>query len=193
MKLIFLRHGEAQHNSSEPESFQITHPKLTPKGIQQALNLQKHFRITNNDIVVVSPTYRTLETANIFAREHACSKYLCYAIGPRIYPYREGSTTLPCDKVMSRKELIDYITDDNFKVLIGDFFDNKLDSVNHVSEYLYKNISLNFMEWCRRQKVERIFIVSHDGTINHFKEIIINKKFTRDDMLNEGEYISLEI
>jgi broad specificity phosphatase PhoE len=193
MKLIFLRHGEAQHNINEPESFQVTHPRLTQKGIQQAKNIQKYFHILADDIVVVSPTYRTLETANIFTKGHSCSKFICYAIGPRIYPYRENAKTLPCDEVMTDKELTAFAINDKFEFLYEDFFDKRLVSVNHVPEKLYQSIALSFIKWCQKQNVQRIFIVTHDGTINSFKELVLKQKFTRDDMLNEGEFIILDI
>ncbi|HDR8434967.1 MULTISPECIES: phosphoglycerate mutase family protein [Bacillus cereus group] len=194
MKLIFLRHGEAEHNINEPDSFQIQHPRLTLKGITQVQNFKKNFNnLVKEDIIVASPTYRTLETAELFTKEYACRKYICYAIGPRIYPYRESAKTLPCDVVMKEKELSRFSIANSFGLLYKKCFDENLISVNHVSERHYQDIALSFLDWCRAQERKRIFLVTHDGTINTFKELILNKKFTRDDMLNEGEFVTLDI
>lgn len=193
MKLIFVRHGEALHNVNEPDSFQVSNPRLTQKGIEQAQSIKKHFYLTKEDIIVVSPTFRTIQTAQIFINDQYCQKFICYSIGPRIYPYRENAKTLPCDTVLSTEELKQYILNENFRILYGEFFNENLSSVNHIPEHIYQGIALSFIKWCKKQDIKRIFIVTHDGTINTFRELVLNKRFTREDMLNEGEFIILEV
>ena len=73
--IYLIRHGEAQHNinylkygSKTFYDINFIDTKLTPNGHKQSSNLNKLWKNINDiEIVLVSPLYRTLETAtNIF-------------------------------------------------------------------------------------------------------------------------------
>ncbi|WP_397334335.1 phosphoglycerate mutase family protein [Oceanobacillus sojae] len=65
MELHFIRHGEAEHNMNEPETFQIVNPNLTQKGISQVKELRQIFHLQSSDLLLMSPSIRTIETAII--------------------------------------------------------------------------------------------------------------------------------
>lgn len=69
MKIIFIRHGQGEHTLSPPESLQMSDATLTEKGVQQAQQLKQTFPLTNKDIIIISPTRRTIETALIWAKK----------------------------------------------------------------------------------------------------------------------------
>lgn len=192
MKLIFLRHGEGKHNTNEPESFQIIHPGLTKKGIIQAKSLKNKFKFTESDIVICSPTIRTIDTAKIITSGSNCLIKVAYELSPRIFPYRNQATTLPCDEVLNFAELKQRYPDLDI-LNIGSKEMKESFSINTIGIEDFKKIALAFINWCKLQKMPRIFLVSHDGTINSFKELILNKTFTREDMLDEGGFIELHV
>lgn len=67
MDLIFIRHGQGNHTLNPPVSLHIKDPSLTHKGIEQAKLLRNPLPLSKNDLIVVSPTRRTLQTAFIWS------------------------------------------------------------------------------------------------------------------------------
>ncbi len=43
MEIILIRHGQGEHNLNDPESLNITHPRLTTKGKDQVRELTSLF------------------------------------------------------------------------------------------------------------------------------------------------------
>ena len=72
MKLIFVRHGEGEHTKDSPSSLQVPHPPLTDEGRNQAKLLQCNVPLQETDILIASPTIRTLQTATIWSAKVAC-------------------------------------------------------------------------------------------------------------------------
>ncbi|QOS77696.1 histidine phosphatase family protein [Paenibacillus sp. JNUCC31] len=62
MDIIFIRHGHAEHLLHYPHQLNQLHPELTEQGKRQATKLRKQIKILPEDIVLVSPTKRTIET-----------------------------------------------------------------------------------------------------------------------------------
>lgn len=67
-KLYFIRHGLSEHNVMNIYSG-ITDSLLTAKGRQQAKIAGKYAKGLNIDLIVSSPLKRTIETAQIIAKE----------------------------------------------------------------------------------------------------------------------------
>lgn len=42
-----------------------------------------------------------------------------------------------------------------------------------------------FIIWCKKLQRERVYIVSHDGTITSYRQIISGKNLTREDFPKE--------
>lgn len=62
MKLVFVRHGEGEHTKDLPASLQRLNPSLTDEGRNQAKLLQCNVPLQETDILIASPTLRTLQT-----------------------------------------------------------------------------------------------------------------------------------
>ncbi|MED3527887.1 histidine phosphatase family protein [Bacillus cereus] len=191
MELIFARHGEGEHNTEEPNSFQILHPRLTAKGIKQAKDLKKQFNLQDSDVIIASPTYRTLQTAEIFSYGKLNNLFFSYAASPRIYPYRKSAKTLPCDVVLENNKIIQLFP--QFKNLKENLNNIDILSINAMNEKEFSPILFNFLQSCKNMNTDRVFIFSHDGAINFFKEHILNQKFTRMDMLDTAKFTVLYI
>ncbi|MEC0094191.1 histidine phosphatase family protein [Paenibacillus macquariensis] len=69
MDLILIRHAQGEHSINFPMSLDIRHPGLTQIGKEQSRIFPDKFILKPEDIVIVSPTRRTIETANIFIKE----------------------------------------------------------------------------------------------------------------------------
>ncbi|WP_240765083.1 phosphoglycerate mutase family protein [Paenibacillus dendritiformis] len=98
MEIIFIRHGQGEHNLNVPERLNIIHPHLTSKGKDQVGSLRSIFGFMYNDLFVVSPTIRTIETVNILIGEMSLPrKYISPMAGPRMFPQHPEWNTLPSD------------------------------------------------------------------------------------------------
>ncbi|MDZ4426718.1 histidine phosphatase family protein, partial [Bacillus cereus] len=83
MKIVFVRHGEGEHTTDLLESLQVFDPPLTRVGKAQAKLLQCNVPLQETDILIVSPTLRTLQTATIWSAKVACQKLVHPYVSPR--------------------------------------------------------------------------------------------------------------
>jgi len=187
MKLIFIRHGEGVHTIHTPESLHIHHPSLTERGEMQVKELKKELDIQTSDLVVASPTLRTIQTAEILTY---CEDQIVVHpfVGPRIFPYKGESRTLRCDQTLA----FDEIKHQGVKVMSEAYIYGG-EGVNKVPESEFDNIINKFLTWCRDLGRERIFIVTHDGTITRYREAISGEKLSRDDFLKDAGWVEADI
>lgn len=183
MKLVFVRHGQGEHTMDLPSSLQALHPPLTVEGRNQATLLQSDVPLQEKDILIASPTLRTLQTATIWSAKVACQKLVHPSISPRIFPYREGAKTLPCDRIVDQemmKRLFSHFS-------IEKSTDEQLwtEGINTIAENNFQQIVDEFLRWCYELRAERICIVSHDGTITAYRQYLQKAVLTRSDFLKE--------
>ncbi|PEV04791.1 histidine phosphatase family protein [Bacillus thuringiensis] len=191
MKIVFVRHGEGKHTTDLPESLQVFDPPLTRVGKAQAKLLQRDVSLQEADILIVSPTLRTLQTATIWSAKVACQKIVHPYVSPRIFPYREGAKTLPCD----------YIVDQGMITKLFPHFsiekssNNQLwkEGINTISENSFQQIVDEFLLWCYELSVERICIVSHDGTNTAYRQYLQKVVLNRSDFLKETGIYEMDI
>ncbi|PGZ09029.1 histidine phosphatase family protein [Bacillus cereus] len=183
MKLVFVRHGEGEHTKNLPSSLQVLDPPLTGEGRNQAKLLQRDVPLQKTDILIVSPTLRTLQTAAIWSAKVGCQKIVHPYVSPRIFPYREGAETLPCDRIVDQETIKKLFP--HFSIEEGR---NKLlwqEGINIISENSFQQIVDEFVCWCSEIRAERICIVSHDGTITAYRKYLQKVVLTRSDFLKE--------
>lgn len=183
MKLIFRRHGEGTHTKDLPKSLQIENPPLTTEGKKQALLLRSSLSLTENDVLIASPTFRTLQTAAIWSSQVICRKITHPYISPRIFPYREGARTLPCDRLLDTKVIQELFPSFSLRESINDMSCNQ--EINTISDKEFQNRADEFIHWCYTLNAERICIVSHDGTITAYRQYLQKQRLTREDFLEE--------
>ncbi|PFW95307.1 histidine phosphatase family protein [Bacillus pseudomycoides] len=183
MKFIFIRHGEGTHTKDLPMSLQLENPALTKEGEKQALLLQSSLPLQEIDVLIASPTLRTLQTAAIWSSQVVCRKITHPYISPRIFPYREGARTLPCDRLLDTKVIQELFPSFSLRENTNDMLWNQ--GINTISEKEFQNIADEFIDWCYTLHTERICIVSHDGTITAYRQYLQNLVLTREDFLEE--------
>lgn len=183
MNLIFVRHGEGGHTNNLPDSLRMAHPPLTDKGIEQAIALRERLPLHENDMLIASPTVRTLQTAALWSEKVECRRVVHPYISPRIFPYREGARTLPCDKMLSQKDVQRLFP----QFLVAEVQNEGLwrNGINTIAEPVFCTAAHSFIEWCKTLGTSRVIIVSHDGTITAYRQYVMKQVLTREDFLAE--------
>ncbi|WP_397538746.1 histidine phosphatase family protein [Rummeliibacillus pycnus] len=189
MEFIFIRHGQGEHTLDIPSSLQISSPSLTTKGVEQAKLLRNQLPLTDKDIIIISPLRRTLQTAFIWSENIDCRKIVSPLVSPRIFPFLPERNTLPCDRVIS-SEIIknEYPT---YEIDMKDFFDLWSDGINVLPERDFIKIAKQFIEDCKQLQKEKIYIVSHDGTITSYRQMISGQTLTRKDFPQETGWFQI--
>lgn len=183
MKLVFVRHGEGEHTKNLPSSLQLLNPRLTEEGRNQAKLLQRDVPLQETDILIVSPTLRTLQTAAIWSAKVGCQKIVHRYVSPRIFPYREGAKTLPCDRIVDQEMVTKLFP--HFSLEKSANKQLWMEGINIISENSLQQIVDEFVSWCFEVRAERICIASHDGTITAYRQYLQKVVLTRSDFLKE--------
>lgn len=189
--MIFIRHGQGEHTVNLPDSLHLTNPSLTFKGISQAGKLRTSLPLNAKDMLIVSPTLRTLQTASIWSAGIACQKFIHPLAGPRIFPARSNAATLPCDRLLDLKRL----QSDFQNFIFAPDSSSCLwpEGINTLPEDGFDQLAEDFIGFCQSFKSRKVYIVTHDGTITSYRQKISNQKLTREDFLGETEWIQLVV
>ncbi|SLK13259.1 MULTISPECIES: histidine phosphatase family protein [unclassified Paenibacillus] len=185
MDITFIRHGHAEHLLHYPHQLNQLHPGLTEQGKRQATELRKQIKFLPEDIVLVSPTKRTIETAFLLTSSDKLT--VCPLVGPRMFPQNPEFPVLRCDQIYSKDELNAQYT--GLRIL--DFeLDCWLDGINRTEEHLFEAYAGQLIQWCREQS-GRTFIISHDGTITNYRAFLGEQGLTRSDFLGEAGHYTI--
>ncbi|MGD6803865.1 histidine phosphatase family protein [Rossellomorea vietnamensis] len=187
MELIFIRHGQGEHTLNSPDSLQIQDPALTKEGVFQAQSLQSQINLNERDIVVISPVRRTLETASILTKDINCRRIVSPLVSPRMFPQNPEWKTLPCDRMLNPKLIREQFP--RFTIQEGLSEELWTSGINTMPEQEFNLLAETFLKWCKSQGVEHIYVVSHDGTINSYRQIMRGEKLTRKDFLKDAGWI----
>lgn len=187
MNFVFVRHGEGEHTKSLPSSLQVLDPKLTGEGRNQAKLLQRDVPLQETDILIVSPTLRTLQTATIWSEKVACQKIIHPYVSPRIFPYRKGARTLPCDHIVDQGGITNLFP--HFSIEQSTNKQLWMEGINTIPENRFQQIVEEFLIWCYELRAERICIVSHDGTITAYRQYLQKVVLTRSVFFERNGYI----
>ncbi|WP_078553533.1 histidine phosphatase family protein [Bacillus alkalicellulosilyticus] len=162
MELIFIRHGQGEHTINIPTSLQNPDPALTKDGTIQAKSLRNQFPLSEDDIIIISPIRRTLQTALIWSDSINCRKIVTPLVSPRMFPQNPEWNPLPCDiilkKEMIKEEFLGIDIDEDLPISLW------IKGINTLSEYEFTSLADNFLKWCKQLGKKRIYIISHDGT-----------------------------
>lgn len=187
MEFIFIRHAEGKHTLDLPRSLYFHDPALTELGKQQANELRRQFDLRLDDLLIVSPTRRTLQTASILSEGVKCNMLVHPYVGPRVFPLKQGGQTLPCDQLLD----INVIKSD---FLGGSILREKDDQIwrtgiNMIPEEAFNLIAREFLDWCESQGKERVIIVTHDGTITAYRQFMRQEQLSRSDFLPDAGWV----
>lgn len=187
MELLFVRHGQGEHTLSPPESLKLIDPALTAEGLRQSRLLRDTYPLTNEDLIVMSPTRRTVETGLIWSKDARCRRVVHAAVGPRMFPLLAKEKAYPCDMPMSPEMLK---REYGLSVYLS-AYSSWDEGINAVPEEVFEQAAAEFLNWCASQERRRIYVVSHDGTITRYREFLGESGLSRTDFLGEtGAYLA---
>lgn len=189
MEIIFIRHGQGRHTLNPPNTLHIRDPSLTRKGLEQAKLLRNHFPLSDTDLVVISPIRRTLQTAFIWSKGIPCEKVVSPMVSPRMFPQKQEWKTLPCDEILGRNEIKNEFPDFSVEKNSTSNLWNK--GINTTSEDEFNILGKKFIQWCNLQSKEKIYVVSHDGTITSYRQLLSNQALTRKDFPKDAGWVSV--
>ncbi|MGP4062358.1 histidine phosphatase family protein [Halobacillus sp. H74] len=189
MELVFIRHGQGEHTTHLPQSLHTSDPELTQEGIKQASMLRKKFPVSEKDLIVISPLRRTLQTARIWTQVVNCHKVVSPFVSPRMFPQNPEWHTLPCDQLLNMNQIKtdfpDFHIDDTLPYVWQQ-------GINTLPKEEFASLAERFLVWCEEQQRERIYIVTHDGTMTSYKQFISGAKHSRDDFPGETGWIKVQ-
>lgn len=184
MELIFVRHGQGEHGLDLPGSLDREHPRLTAKGRDQVANLAGELAITDGDLLVVSPTRRTVETALILAEATNARRCVSPLVGPRMFHPSPKGTTLPCDRLLDVSTL--HREYPELEILEPPSADLWNDGINRIGDEAFRTLGTSLLGWCLAQARARVVIVAHDGTVHNYRRLLGETALTRADALGEA-------
>ncbi|MYL50063.1 histidine phosphatase family protein [Halobacillus litoralis] len=186
MELVFVRHGEGEH-TEKPDRLHTLHPALTLRGESQARELQGTWPLSSEDLLIVSPTLRTLQTAERWSESIPCRRVVSPALGPRMFPQKKEWKTLPCDRTLRKDQVwADFpgfqLTDEQWE-----------EGINEIPEKEFEDVASELIHWCKQQGKDRVFVVTHDGTMTAYKQWLDGKTLTRKDFPKETGWIRVKV
>jgi broad specificity phosphatase PhoE len=177
LDLLFVRHGEGEHMLDLPRSLELLHPALTARGRAQVAALRGSLAITADDLFLVSPTRRTIESALILGAgspPHATPR-----VGPRIFPPpKPGAVPLPCDALLDPTAIR---RDYPGVAFLSDNADDDArwsEGINTIPLDRFCALATALLTWCRT-RASRVVIVAHDGTIHSYRQLLGERQLTR--------------
>ncbi|MDO6658757.1 histidine phosphatase family protein [Anaerobacillus sp. 1_MG-2023] len=190
MELIFVRHGQGQHTLDTPNSLHMKNPSLTKEGKEQAYLLRDTFHLKSEDTLIISPTQRTLETAQIWIGSAKVKAIVSPLVSPRMFPQKQEWRTLPCDIMMKRENIEKVFPEFNLDHQVSE--ELWKDGINALPEKEFRIIGEEFLRGCKQEEKGNIYVVSHDGTITSYRQLISKRLLTRDDFPKDAGWIRIQ-
>ncbi|ULL15437.1 histidine phosphatase family protein [Paenibacillus sp. H1-7] len=191
MEIVFVRHGEGEHTLSIPHSYHVADPGLTELGMKQAGKLREELPLSENDAVIVSPTRRTLQTAQIWCEGSNAIRFVHPTIGPRQNPLRYDFTTLRCDETMELRRIAELYSEFLTPADVPDYI--WIQGINTVPVLLFEKFAGQFLAWIRQLGKHKVYIVTHDGTIASYLQYLNGSGQSRHPVPGEAGWIPLSV
>lgn len=186
MEIMFVRHAQGEHTINPPRSLQLDNAGLTEFGIRQSKELRERLPLTREDVVVISPTRRTIETALIWSEGSGCRPIVHQAVGPRMFPLLPPSKAWLCDRPLP----VSRIEEQYGLQVVQDEDIPWTDGINAVPDEAFEQAAGRFLNWCAAWLPERITVMSHDGTITSYRKFLGEHEVSRQEFLGEtGRYL----
>lgn len=107
-----------------------------------------------------------------------------------MFPLLPASRALPCDTPLPKED----IQSQSIHIPI---MESNLTSwnigINAIEESLFEQMANEFIDWCRKQNKQKIYIVSHDGTITSYRKFLGEASITRNEFLGETRSYEVSI
>lgn len=180
MEIIFIRHGHGEHLVNYPNQLNMQHPGLTGRGQSQVRELRKRMPVHPEDLVLVSPTKRTIETAQILCED--IKLYATPLVGPRMFPQHPDLPAFGCDEIYSKEVVIQRYPQIE---MLESGMEWRTEGINRMDQGDFETCAKQLLDWCLGQ-TKRLIMISHDGTITSYRLLLGEKHLSRSDFLGEA-------
>ena len=144
-KIIFIRHGETNYNIDyNKKGLKIKSDlayidgHLNSNGERQAINASKNYKLLDIEDVYVSPLYRTLQTANLFFKDHPKKNNIIIHVHPLLTEVVSSVNNFTCDIEGTKK-----IFNMNSEIKVDwSLFDNEFKTPEEQNFFYLKYIDL---------------------------------------------------
>jgi broad specificity phosphatase PhoE len=170
MEIVFIRHGHGEHMLRVPDSYLVSDPALTDRGVEESLRLRSRLPLTEHDVVIASPTRRTLQTARLWCEGTHAARFIHPAIGPRQFPSRYDFRTMPCDATLEPPQLIEQFSEFLLPADVPAYL--WAQGINTTPALLFEKWAEQFIAWCKKIDKNKVYMVSHDGTIAAYMQLL---------------------
>ncbi|MEC0094190.1 hypothetical protein [Paenibacillus macquariensis] len=104
-----------------------------------------------------------------------------------MFPQNPEWITLACDEIYYSDDVEELYKE--FEVI--DFNEDLwTEGINTINERLFKDVAERFIDWIKKLK-STVYVITHDGTINNYRQILEERNLTRTDFLKETEWYKL--
>src|SRR5690606_35903154 len=110
-----------------------------------------------DDLIVVSPTKRTIQTAELLIQSN--DFLVSPVVGPRMFPQDPELPFLICDQIYLRDEIVGFV--EEARILDFGLTDWR-EGINRIDKEQFEYYGKQFLKWCTSNG-KRIYIISHDG------------------------------
>jgi broad specificity phosphatase PhoE len=164
-----------------PRSLEMRHPRLTEAGRAQVAALKPVVEVTDADLILASPTPRTIETARILCGDIGPRRYVSPVVGPRMFPQNPRFNPLGCDDLVEpevlRREFPDYLLHPD------DTATEAWTGINQIPAERFALAARALLRWCVETGAAGVIVTSHDGTIHNYRELFGETNLTRASFL----------
>lgn len=106
-----------------------------------------------------------------------------------MFPILPDKNTLPCDKILDLQTIKkNYPT---FEIDMNVTLDLWSNGINVMPESKFIKIAEKFISNCKLLQKDRIYLVSHDGTITSYRQLISGQSLTRKDFPQETGWFKI--
>jgi broad specificity phosphatase PhoE len=147
--------------------------------------------ITDGDLFVVSPTPRTIETAMILAHGTRAARYASPSVGPRMFPQDPRFAPLLCDRTLEPEVLVRGFP--GFELIPHEHETWWAEGINTIAPARFEAMAAALLQWCRGTGGARVVVVSHDGTIHNYRQLLGEKHLTRASFLGAAGWYGVTV
>jgi len=153
---------------------------LSQRGIRFARRLAKAMALSDEDALVAGPMLRALQTAELWAGDSGCARFVHPLAGPRPYPLRFKLPPQAWDPPLEPKRMAAEFP--AFLLPAGLPEHLWLQGIASMPGPLLAQHAATMLGWCRSLEKRRVFIVTDEGTISSYRQLFASSIREVSDM-----------
>ncbi|WP_242517755.1 hypothetical protein [Halobacillus sp. GSS1] len=67
------------------------------------------------------------------------------------------------------------------------------EGINEIAEKEFVDVASELIHWCKQLEKDRVFVVTHDGTMTAYRQWMERRTLTREDFPKEAGWIRMNV